>query len=71
MFYNNRYGKNVIYEEGLFDESYMALVDNLLQATLLLPAFLLPDFIKYKLIPPPGDGPDVSRGFLEVVRINN
>lgn len=58
----------MVYEEGLFDESFMALVDNLLLAALLLPAFLLPDFLKYKLIPAPGDGPDVSQGYLEVVR---
>jgi len=65
----NQYSKNLEYVETTFNTSWgNALGEGILLGS-VVPVFLLPDFLKFKLIPSPGEGPsdkDLVRGFLHL-----
>jgi short subunit dehydrogenase-like uncharacterized protein len=65
----NGYGTNVQYRESRLGPGFTTVLARYLELFQLLPALLLPDSIKYKLIPAPGSGPSVEsmeNGFLQV-----
>jgi len=63
------YGPSLEYREGRLGPSTGAMLGQLLELSKALPFFLLPDFIKYSVLPRPGEGPSpqaMERGYLQV-----